>query len=165
MIRSVGILDAPCAFCGYSGAGYWQSKTHKEYCPWYNIGGEVERFNQLKVVLGKFKEYLALLDEAKCPECGGEMTVPCESCKGEKYPNYPNGMPNQCGNCGGIGMYGCPTCKGTGNRYELALIDRDAELPNCDVDIHLWRDYDADMAYQYCRDAHKGANFHKVIRI
>lgn len=36
-------LDAPCAFCGYNGDGYWQRETHTRECPWYYVGGRDER--------------------------------------------------------------------------------------------------------------------------
>ena len=33
------LLGAPCVFCGYSGAGYYQRGTHAETCPWWHVGG------------------------------------------------------------------------------------------------------------------------------
>lgn len=36
-------LDAPCIWCEYDGAGYWQSGTHAPHCPWHTIGGQRER--------------------------------------------------------------------------------------------------------------------------
>ena len=37
------LLDAPCVFCGYNGAGYWQRGTHDPRCPVHDIGGQFER--------------------------------------------------------------------------------------------------------------------------
>lgn len=42
------LFDAPCVFCGYNGAGYWQSGTHGEHCPWHDLGGEAQRIASLK---------------------------------------------------------------------------------------------------------------------
>ena len=33
----------PCVFCGYNGSNYWSRFTHSEKCPFYNIGGMLER--------------------------------------------------------------------------------------------------------------------------
>jgi hypothetical protein len=41
------MLDAPCVFCGYNGAGYWQSGTHAKDCRWYSVGGYVDRHKAL----------------------------------------------------------------------------------------------------------------------
>lgn len=53
------LFDAPCVFCGYKGAGYYQSGTHDVLCPWYNIGGLVHRENNLRYVIA------ALFNESK----------------------------------------------------------------------------------------------------
>lgn len=37
------LLSAPCLFCGYNGAGYWQAGMHAEECPWHVIAGSYER--------------------------------------------------------------------------------------------------------------------------
>jgi hypothetical protein len=37
------LLDAPCLFCGYNGAGYWQSGTHAKDCRWHSVGGFDDR--------------------------------------------------------------------------------------------------------------------------
>jgi hypothetical protein len=51
------LLDAPCMFCGYSGAGYYQAGTHAKDCPWYNVGGDSERYGKLPgVITALFKE-------------------------------------------------------------------------------------------------------------
>lgn len=50
------ILEAPCAFCGYSGPNYWQSMTHLPLCPWRRVGGDVERINRLRGVLKELVE-------------------------------------------------------------------------------------------------------------
>ena len=48
---------APCVFCGYNGAGFYQAGTHAEACPWYTVGGGEERSVMLrKVVASLFKE-------------------------------------------------------------------------------------------------------------
>lgn len=36
-------LEAPCQWCGYNGAGYWQAKTHEPQCPFRFMGGRAER--------------------------------------------------------------------------------------------------------------------------
>lgn len=36
-------LDAPCVFCGYDGAGYWQTGTHANGCVWRCVGGRSTR--------------------------------------------------------------------------------------------------------------------------
>jgi hypothetical protein len=45
--------DAPCVFCGYSGAGYWQKFTHARYCPWYEIGGMAERRYYMRTITSR----------------------------------------------------------------------------------------------------------------
>ena len=48
---------APCVFCGYNGAGFYQAGTHAKDCPWYTVGGGEERSVMLrKVVASLFKE-------------------------------------------------------------------------------------------------------------
>lgn len=37
------ILNAPCAFCNYSGPGYWSAYTHDEHCPFYRVSGKANR--------------------------------------------------------------------------------------------------------------------------
>ncbi len=37
------MLTAPCRWCGYNGPDYWQKGTHATDCPWWRIGGEVDR--------------------------------------------------------------------------------------------------------------------------
>ncbi len=57
---SVGIrrsLEAPCIFCAYNGAGYWQAWTHDSKCPWWALGGAWDREQALPRVrqfAGKF---------------------------------------------------------------------------------------------------------------
>lgn len=41
--RDDALLDAPCVFCGYNGAGYWQAGTHAPGCRWRNVGGYEDR--------------------------------------------------------------------------------------------------------------------------
>jgi len=41
------LLDSPCLWCGYNGAGYWQQGTHAENCPWHEVGGTTERIDVL----------------------------------------------------------------------------------------------------------------------
>jgi len=51
------LLNAPCLFCGYSGAGYYQAGTHTNDCPWHNVGGDSERYGKLPgVITALFKE-------------------------------------------------------------------------------------------------------------
>lgn len=40
--QSSALLEAPCVFCGYRGAGYWQRGTHPESCPWHLSDGGIE---------------------------------------------------------------------------------------------------------------------------
>lgn len=42
------VVAAPCIFCGYDGGGYWQDHTHSKDCPFYEIGGVMERIKALK---------------------------------------------------------------------------------------------------------------------
>lgn len=56
---SKDILDAPCAFCGYNGDGYWQPGTHRHGCPWENRGGHDERQSALRSVLKKMMRIVA----------------------------------------------------------------------------------------------------------
>ena len=42
-------LEAPCRWCGYNGANYWQALSHAEECPWYKVGGAGERATILEV--------------------------------------------------------------------------------------------------------------------
>lgn len=42
------ITTAPCIFCGYSGARYWQRHSHSIDCPWYEVGGAQEREDIIK---------------------------------------------------------------------------------------------------------------------
>jgi hypothetical protein len=37
------ILFAPCQWCGYNGADYWQAGPHGFDCPWFTVGGMRER--------------------------------------------------------------------------------------------------------------------------
>lgn len=41
------ILDAPCVFCGYNGARYWQRGTHAQDCPFSDIGGDASRADHI----------------------------------------------------------------------------------------------------------------------
>ena len=41
--ETAALLQAPCLWCEYNGAGYWQPDTHDSWCPWNKIGGEKER--------------------------------------------------------------------------------------------------------------------------
>jgi hypothetical protein len=43
-------LGAPCAWCDYSGPGYWQPGTHAPDCPWHRVGGEEERKRRFRAV-------------------------------------------------------------------------------------------------------------------
>jgi len=51
------ILSAPCVFCGYGGAGYYQKHTHDKKCPWYKVGGLEDRTSLLRsTITANFKE-------------------------------------------------------------------------------------------------------------
>lgn len=52
------ILEPPCAFCGYNGPRYWQTKSHDERCPWYNIPGDIGRQKRLRHAI---QQMMALL--------------------------------------------------------------------------------------------------------
>lgn len=41
-------IMAPCRYCQYAGAGYYQEKTHSKYCRWYLIGGMAARADIIK---------------------------------------------------------------------------------------------------------------------
>lgn len=58
------MLVAPCVFCGYSGAGYYQSGTHAGDCPWHGVGGEGPR---KAVVRHHVRERLAVALSAPPP--------------------------------------------------------------------------------------------------
>jgi len=45
------VEEAPCFWCGYNGAGFFQTHTHKAHCPWYNIGGAENRKNRVLDVI------------------------------------------------------------------------------------------------------------------
>lgn len=60
------MLDAPCLWCGYKGAGYWQTGTHDKGCPWYGIGGKAERETAfLALSRNQGKEIARLREENK----------------------------------------------------------------------------------------------------
>lgn len=44
-VQRGNILDAPCRYCGYNGAGYWQRSTHHPGCPWHDVGGKDARLS------------------------------------------------------------------------------------------------------------------------
>lgn len=46
----------PCVFCGYKGEGYYQTMTHKESCPWYNVGDQKQRAAYLRQVVRSLVE-------------------------------------------------------------------------------------------------------------
>ena len=45
--------QAPCAFCGYNGEGFYQVRTHGKNCPWYALGGADVRLDVIKTVFKK----------------------------------------------------------------------------------------------------------------
>jgi len=49
------LLEAPCIFCGYDGPDYWQGGTHRQECPWHGVGGEAERREALRGVVGAMR--------------------------------------------------------------------------------------------------------------
>ena len=42
------VLLAPCRWCGYNGAGYWQKDTHAATCPWWKVSGIASRMAVLR---------------------------------------------------------------------------------------------------------------------
>lgn len=36
-------LNAPCRICEYNGKNYWQAGSHEPWCPWYRVGGLMDR--------------------------------------------------------------------------------------------------------------------------
>lgn len=54
---------APCVFCGYYGAGFFQIETHTEGCPWRNVGGLEERIEAFPSVLANLASQLRERDE------------------------------------------------------------------------------------------------------
>lgn len=49
--RGEHLLQAPCMFCDYNGASYWQSGSHKGDCPWFTVGGINDRIAGLENAL------------------------------------------------------------------------------------------------------------------
>lgn len=45
--RADDLLDAPCVFCAYNGAGYWQVGIHAKDCPFHNVGGDAARADHI----------------------------------------------------------------------------------------------------------------------
>ena len=65
---------APCVFCGYNGAGFYQAGTHAEDCPWYTVGGGEERSVMLrKVVASLFKEHRHSSPSAPLPDVNNQI--------------------------------------------------------------------------------------------
>ncbi len=62
--RRGGILDAPCIFCGYSGDGYFQSRTHEKDCPWHLVTGASQRESLLPSYLLYLRNRVGELKEA-----------------------------------------------------------------------------------------------------
>ena len=54
----------PCFWCGYNGPNFFQEKTHQKYCPWYGLGGQLERE---KVLLRVILEYWQFNKRFKIP--------------------------------------------------------------------------------------------------
>ena len=50
------LLNAPCICCGYNGRGYWQKETHDYYCPFYEVGGVLDRIEKVRKILTGFRE-------------------------------------------------------------------------------------------------------------
>ena len=59
------LLDAPCIFCNYNGQGYYQAHTHKVWCPFYEIGGDIERENAIVVFARKGRLHIDMGEKAK----------------------------------------------------------------------------------------------------
>ena len=78
--RSVkDLLGAPCLFCGYNGANYWQTASHAQLCPWYHVGGSYERAYIFRdEVIGMWGEKIIAergrFDE-RCPYCETKIDV------------------------------------------------------------------------------------------
>lgn len=56
MAISDELLAAPCIWCRYNGAGYWQRDTHAESCPWHGVGGAEDRRRRLPTLLPPVRE-------------------------------------------------------------------------------------------------------------
>jgi hypothetical protein len=64
MTEHDAILRAPCVFCAYRGAGYYQTGTHNAGCPWREIGGRSERDAAIRDIIGRgFADLHSLLAE------------------------------------------------------------------------------------------------------
>lgn len=94
-------------------------------------------------------KFEALLDEAKCPECMGQKTT--------RITNMDTDPPD-------AWVEDCPTCKGTGNRYEIALVDFEAKLHSFITDSPSYRTEDFRDGVDACKDAYRLGNFHKVVK-
>jgi len=46
-VLASNLLAAPCVFCGYNGANYYQRGSHKKACPFHDVGGETARARHL----------------------------------------------------------------------------------------------------------------------
>lgn len=44
----IDLLDKPCVFCGYKGAGYWSARSHATDCPWHDMPGKTMRLRLLR---------------------------------------------------------------------------------------------------------------------
>jgi hypothetical protein len=78
------ILESPCVFCGYNGDWYWRTHTHEKSCPWYKIGGEVERKSQLRDIIHTHKKVLDAYEVKKENKIVGRCGY-CKDCN-----NYYN---------------------------------------------------------------------------
>lgn len=67
------LLEAPCKWCGYSGANYWQHGSHPKKCPWHEIGG------------GDMRRLLLEVDN-----CFPDDDVPSYALHRLKRPNSPH---------------------------------------------------------------------------
>ncbi len=47
------ILNAPCIFCNYTAPRYWDAKSHKSNCPFYNVSGKINRKKAFKAAVQK----------------------------------------------------------------------------------------------------------------
>lgn len=59
------LLNAPCVFCGYNGAGYWQAKSHLKSCPWHTVGGFDDRRARMPDILKNLHARLAEVERER----------------------------------------------------------------------------------------------------
>lgn len=64
-IARILVERAPCFFCGYNGAGFFQPGTHAGSCPWAGVGGDDARYAVLPTVLSDLLSRLRTVEEER----------------------------------------------------------------------------------------------------